>query len=133
MTISGQAFTTTGGGNVGMSCDGTNFWFNNKAGNSANDYVISKYTLSGTTLTYVSDVTCGSAAGSMTNFGISAVGNFYGVSSSDSKLRKFNSSGTIQYTTTATYSNIAGIYNFGDNFYIGTSYHPLLGYAKLNK
>ena len=55
MTISGTAFGTNSGSR--MSSDGTSLFFTSTAGNSANLYVISKYSISGTTATFVSDTT----------------------------------------------------------------------------
>jgi hypothetical protein len=131
MTISGQAFSTTGGGNTSMVCDGTNFWFNYKGGNSANDYVVSKYTISGTTLTYSLDVTCGASSNACIGIMVDALGNIYGLNTSDAKFRKFNSSGTLQYTT-AGFTSVAGPLNYSGTFYIGVSTSPIVGYAKVN-
>ena len=143
MTLSGQAFSTTGGGSVLMTSDGTNFFFNFKGGNSANSYVVSKYTLSGTTITYVSDITCGSTAGSVAYFVVDASDNVYGLSSSDGKIRKFNSSGTLQYTTSAFETNtgpstsvVLSVLNYTGTFYIGTvltsgGYWSFSGYERV--
>jgi hypothetical protein len=107
MTISGQAFATTGGAEMIMTSNGTNFYFNYKAGNNASDRIISKYTVSGTTLTYVSDITCG-ASSNVANqlLQVDSSDNIYGWYRStdfggDNKVRKYNSSGTLQYTSNA--------------------------------
>lgn len=115
MTISGQAFATTGGATVKMTSNGTDFFFTHKGGNSANDYVVSKYTLSGTTLTYSSDITCGSTAGTLTGIAVDSSVNIYGLYNADNTIRKFNSSGTLQYTTPAfgtanVLANVAGLF-----------------------
>lgn len=107
MTISGQAFATTGGANVIMTSNGTNFYFNYKAGNNASDRIISKYTISGTTLTYSSDITCGASSNVCNQIiQVDSSDNIYGWYRSadfggDNKIRKYNSSGTLQYTSPA--------------------------------
>lgn len=121
MTIATQAFATTGGSATMMTSNGTDFFFNNKAGNSANNYIASKYTLSDTTLTYSSDITCGSVAASLYYFLVDASVNVYGfAASTDSKIRKFNSSGTLQSTTDAYNGNRNGLLNYNNiGAYIG--------------
>lgn len=99
MTIATQALSTSGGTSLRMASNGTDFFFNFKGGNSANDYVVSRYTLSGTTLTYAADITCGSTSGTMTAFSVDSSTNIYGMYNVDTTIRKFNSSGTLQYTT----------------------------------
>lgn len=106
MTIATQAFATTGGANVIMTSNGTNFYFNYKGGNNASDRIISKYTLSGTTLTYASDITCGASSNVANQFVIDSSENIYGYYRSvdfggDDKIRKYNSSGTLQFTSVA--------------------------------
>lgn len=117
MTISGQAFATTGGGDVNMTSNGTNFYFTNKAGNSANNYVISKYTISGTTLTYSSDITCGSTANSTKRIAVTSNETIYGLSSADNKIRQFNSSGTLVATSDAFGVN-EGLTNLASSYYM---------------
>jgi hypothetical protein len=103
MTTSGQAFGTnaTGYASSRMVCDSSgNFYFTYQAGNSANSYVVSKYTVSGTVFTFVSNITCGSDTAYLQRFiCVDSSGNIYGFNLSDSKIRKFNSSGTIQAPT----------------------------------
>ena len=107
MTISGQAFGTTGGTGLLMFTDGTTFYFSCKAGNSASKHIISKYTLSGTTLTYTTDVTCGSISGNLDIPLADASGNIYGFNATDFIIRKYNSSGVLQLTT-AVYTALGG-------------------------
>jgi hypothetical protein len=123
MTISGQAFATTGGNDVRMTSNGTDFFFNYKGGNSANDYRVSRYTISGTTLTYVSDIVCGSTADSVRAFAVDSSNNVYGFSTSDSFIRKFNSSGTLQYTT-GSYRSMQCVANILGNFFAGYRIDP---------
>lgn len=107
MTIATQAFATTGGANMIMTSNGTNFYFNYKGGNNASDRIISKYTLSGTTLTYSSDITCGASSNVCNQIiQVDSSDNIYGWYRSadfggDNKIRKYNSSGTLQYTSPA--------------------------------
>jgi len=117
MTIATQAFSTTGGTDVGMFCDGTNFYFNYQAGNSANDYILSKYTLSGTTLTHSSNITCGSTANSLRRVVVDLSGNIYAGSTADNKIRKFNSAGTLQTTSTTGYNGNL-LMNYSNNYYM---------------
>ncbi len=118
MTIATQAFSTTGGADVRITTDGTDFYFNYKGGNSANSYVISKYTLSGTTITYSSDITCGSTAGSFIGIQADISGNLYGYGS-DLKVRKHNSSGTLQ---TISVAFVNGSSNNILTYYVGSFY-----------
>lgn len=116
MSFSGAVQLTTTNDAVLMTSDGTNFYFSFEAGNSANSYVLAKYSLSGTTLTYVSSITCGSTA--ITLFIVNASGNLY--TKSSDVITKFNSSGVSQYSTTLL-SNTFNIFNVLDNYYLTTS------------
>lgn len=100
MTFSGATVLTTTNFVMAMVCDGANFYFNYEAGNSANSWVVAKYSLSGTTLTYVSSATCGSAmAGFNEGFAANSNGDIFVTDDSTYKLRKYNSSGTLQWET----------------------------------
>ena len=119
MTFSGQTIGSTAA-IAGINQDGAgNFYFTNKAGGSTSNHIISKYSLSGTTLTYISDITCGSTS---SNFGTSfvAVNSSYiwALSSSDSLIRKYNTSGTLVATSVTTYvsgsNGSTGTINFND-------------------
>lgn len=110
MSFAGAVTLATSNDEVMMSCDGTNFYFNYQAGNSGNDYVIAKYTLSGTTLTYSSSITCGAVANTMRTFHVQADGDLMGMSSSDVKYRRYNSSGTLQATSAIVYGSAAQYY-----------------------
>ncbi len=116
MTFAGATTLTTTNDAILMTSDGTNFYFSFNAGNSANSYVLAKYTLSGTTLTYVSSITCGSTA--ITSFMVNASGNIY--TKSSDVITKFNSSGVSQYSTTLL-SNTFNIFNVLDNYYLTTT------------
>ena len=127
MTISGQAFATTGGGSVVMSTNGTDILLNFKAGNNASDRIVSRYTLSGTTLTYVSDITCG-ASSNVANLllYIDSSNTIYGFDPTTRIVRKYNSSGVLQSTTTAyPFPDLIGyVYSFFDANYLAFSGKP---------
>ena len=103
LTMSGQSFASTST-NIKLAIDGTTFYLSGKAGNSASLNVISKYTLSGTTLTYDSDVTCGSTSNDF-SAGMAVIsGNIYGLNNVDEIITKFNSSGTETDDSDAVFS-----------------------------
>lgn len=116
MTFSGQSLAYNNNEQK-MFTDGTDFYFTCKAGANGNDYVVSKYTLSGTTFTYVSDITCGSTANTMEYpVKVDTSGNLYGWSTSDNLIRKYSSSGTLLSTTLAsTDGQSQTFYNMGNN------------------
>jgi hypothetical protein len=100
MTISGQAFGTTTPTNRFTMDSSGNFYFTAQAGGSASLHIISKYSLSGTTLTFVSNTTCGSTSSDAeTLLKVDASGNIYLKNySSGLATKKFNSSGTLVKT-----------------------------------
>jgi hypothetical protein len=116
MTFSGQSLAFNNNTQE-FTSNGTDFFFNNKAGNSSNTYVVSRYTLSGTTFTYVSDITCGSTANDVAQFAqVDSSNNIYGYNSSTREVKLFNSSGTLQRTYNAlpTYTgNVITFYCYG--------------------
>lgn len=92
-----------------MTSDGTSLFFNYQAGNSSNDYVITKCSISGTVATFVSNTTCGSSAHAVDRItNIDGSGNIYGCNNSDNKIRKFNSGGTLQTTSNAVNGHYDG-------------------------
>lgn len=113
MTFSGATQLTTTNDAIVMTSDGTSFYFTFNAGNSANSYVLAKYSLSGTTLTYVSSITCGSSA--ITSIIVNSSGNIYAKQSQT--ISKFNSSGILQYTTTNIIASAGKLLNILDNYY----------------
>lgn len=121
MTFSGQSLTATNS-NVSMMSNGTDFYFTFDSGNSANDYDIAKFTVSGTTFTYDSTITCGSTAGYF--IGVTAVDaseNIYTWENSGRTIKKYNSSGTLQDTSDAYRSitnGFLGWLNWNDNHFI---------------
>jgi len=85
-----------------MICDGENLWFNNDGGDTAaSRHIWEKYIISGTTLSADGKVTCGAVDGHFEFGQIDAVGNFYSFNTgTDDFFRRYNSSGTLQATTT---------------------------------
>lgn len=116
MTFSGAVTLTATNNDVIMTSDGTNFYFTFEAGNSANSYVLAKYSLSGTTLTYVSSITCGSTA--ITWIAVKANGNIYAKATND--VLKYNSSGTLQTTLTGIIGSTSSLLNITDYIYIAS-------------
>lgn len=106
MTMSGQAIGTTAGDWLMVADTAGVVYMTKQAGNSASAHIISKYTISGTTMTYVSNTTCGSTSGNFERFlRVDSSGNFYGWNYSiDNVPRKYNSSGTL----VTTYVGVTG-------------------------
>ena len=125
MTTSGQSFGSTSySGSKMISDTSGNLYFTGQAGNSASYNVISKYSISGTTLTFVSNTTCGATSLNFSTFvNVDSSGNFYGLyDSGDQLIRKYNSSGTLL----TTYSNIYvadGAACINGNIYLSHSSH----------
>lgn len=117
ITFSGQNLAYSSDG-MQMTSNGTSFFFSFKAGNSANDYVISRYTFSGTTFTYVSDITCGSTGGVANFFAkVDSSNNVWLIDTADWRVRKYNSSGTLQSTSPSLWSQSNGVYQVGNLTY----------------
>lgn len=98
MTFTGLSLGNSLMGGQQMTSDGVYFYFPYNAGNSSNDYIIAKYSISGTTFTYQGSITCGNTNGNFRSFFVNK--NFiYGFSGNDQKFRKFNMSGSLIATT----------------------------------
>lgn len=120
MTISGTAFGTDA---TDMTADDSaNFYFTNTAGNSSgSNHIISKYTLSGTTLTFSSNTTCGATSANFNRIArVDGSGNFYGYNTGDATFRKYNSSGTLQ-TTGSGYALGGNILFIYDTCFLGNA------------
>ena len=117
MSFSGATVLETTDDSLQMASDGTNFYFSFQAGNSSNQYVIAKYTLSGTTLAFDSTITLSDSATFNQNFVVDSVGNIYTINSGS--VKKYNASGILQYTSEGTsYRNLvslSGTIYAGDN------------------
>jgi len=101
-TFAGGTVPVYSGSGTSMSTDGTTFYFTYNAGNSANSFAIAKYSLAGTTLTYISTVTCGAITLNGFSNGqvyVSPSGDIYsfGVLSDNGQITRFNSVGTQVY------------------------------------
>ena len=96
-----------------MISDGTALYFNNNGGDEANvSYKWEKWSISGTTLTEVSDITCGADDDEFAFACMDSSGNFYGLDSGDSKVRKYNSAGALQATSSTDYNSANGLKTF---------------------
>jgi len=116
-----------------MSSDGTYLYFNFKAGNSANDYDVAKFEISGTTLNYVSTTSFGSTSGDCGNvvFTSNAAYGFNNGSGYLTKISKFDLSGTL-ISSGATSTGAFCQYNYLGNIYIGrTIDDQLITYTKI--
>ena len=117
MSFAGATVLVATDSAVEMACDGTNFYFSFNAGNSANQFSIAKYTLSGTTLTYNSTITLSDSATFDQGFAVDTVGNIFTINSS--AIKRYNNAGAIEYTTVVvaydTVLSFSGTIYGGDN------------------
>ena len=117
MSFAGATVLVATDSAVDMACDGTNFYFSFNAGNSANQFSIAKYTLSGTTLTYDSTITLSDSATFDQGFAVDTVGNIFTINSS--AIKRYNNAGAIEYTTVVvaydTVLSFSGTIYGGDN------------------
>ena len=122
MTLSGQTLgTSTTNTQMAVDPNGV-FYFTCKANNSTSQHIISSYTLSGTTLTYVGDVTCGSTSGNFDRFiWVDSSTNYYGKANADSLIRKYNSAGTLSSTGTVAYTSGFAMVLINAVTYMGTT------------
>jgi hypothetical protein len=101
MTFSG---TDIGGNNAASSVtslcsDGTNLYVNNTGGDTGTTkHVWRKYSISGTVLTFVADITCGATSANFSTNAIDGSGNFYGCDNSSYIFRRYSSSGVLAAT-----------------------------------
>lgn len=97
-TFSGASLGSQSG--VTMSSDGSSLYFSYQGGNSASDNIISKYSISGSTITFVSNTTMVSATGFFTTtFLVSRIGHYFGTTTFDGVIKEYDSSGTLVLTT----------------------------------
>jgi hypothetical protein len=102
MTFSGTSPDLTTDRTLRLTSDGTFFYLNYDGGNSANAYVIAKYSLSGTSFVYDSSITCGSATlGFNTTFQVLSDRSIYTLDQTNDNISKFDRTGTLVYTDTA--------------------------------
>ncbi len=102
-----------------MTTDGTYLYLTYEAGNSANVYDIAKYSISGTTFTYVDTITL-SDAYSFNYYAVRANGEIIASGSSPVEIRRYSSSGTFieggSSLATATF-----IFNKSNSIYVAGS------------
>jgi len=114
---------------VTMTTDGTYYYFTYQGGNSTSDNIISKYSLSGTTFTHVSDTTMTGGTGYFTSSILAATsGNIYGFDSG--AVKQFTNSGSIVATT----QNVAAsqvVSNLANVFYSQTTSDFVWTYTKM--
>lgn len=132
MSFSGQTLgsQSTSSNYVTMTSNGAYFYFTYNAGNSTNDNIIAKYSLSGTTLTYISNTTFGSVGDFTKSLLVDMSGNYYGITNNSGTLfKKFSSGGSLVYSWP---SSQAFFLNWLDTFYSSrnSSYET---YEKFNK
>ncbi len=103
MTFSGSTVLINGPASsstpeVVMSYDGTYFYFNNDCGNSTNDNIIAKYSLSGTTLNYISSTTLIGGNTHVRTYLVHPIKGYITRSYIDLKLRVFDFSGNQTFS-----------------------------------
>jgi len=112
LTSSTQMTVTTLGTTAAptrMISDGTALYFNNDGGDTASSlHIFEKFTISGTTLTQAGKITCGATTAHFSSASADRKGNLYGYSSSDNKIRRHDSSGTLQATQTLAFITTTG-------------------------
>jgi len=117
MTFAGAKVLVQSDNLIKMTSDGTNFYFSYDAGNSANQYVIAKYTLLGTTLTYVSSITLSDSGAFNGGFIVNETsGDIFTLNSSI--IKRYNSSGVLQETS-ATFAGVSTLLNYLQTNYMG--------------
>lgn len=120
MTFSGTNIggDATASAECGLYTDGTNLYVSDTGGDTASTlHVFRKYSISGTTLTFVSDITCGSSSSYFGAASIDSSGNFYGNEQAAATFRRYNSSGALQATASYTLGYYAGMWSFNGVVY----------------
>ena len=115
MTFAGATVLASSNFQIESACDGVNFYFSHEAGNSASQFIIAKYTLSGTTLTYSSSITLSDSGTFNAGFAVDESENIYTMNSGT--IKKYNSSGTLQSTSAVAPFNV--LLNFKGFMYGG--------------
>jgi hypothetical protein len=134
ITVTGLPLIATTGTFI-MSSNGVNFFFSYNGGNSINSNVIAKYSLSGTTLSYISSLTCGITTDFRQSFIVDTNGDLFSYTNIPvEKIRHFSPSGIFVSERTSTVNYLL---NWNDIFY-GTrntsiSPVPFLFYEKINR
>ena len=119
LSAGGTLMTCTGGLGDGTSLiedmitDGTDLYFNNNGGDTATSlHLWEKWSISGTTLTEVSDIACGATSANFYYSCMDSAGNFFGNNNADHLHRRYAPDGTLDktqsYQTDVTY----GLHSF---------------------
>ncbi len=104
-----------------MTSNGSDIYFNYNAGNSSNDYIVARYSItSPTVFTYQTSVTCGSVLGSFERLIVDQNNNFYGGAAGTANTwYKYNSSGVFVYqTVNYDIGNGSRIWNLNNTYYM---------------
>lgn len=121
MTISGATLDYASG--IKLSSDGTYLYLNYEGGASANAEDIAKFSISGTTLTYVSTTTCTTSTTSFDGaFSVDTAGNYYATKSGETQTIYVCDSTGTQTSTQSESFQMSAIMNWGNTLYgyIGT-------------
>ena len=113
-----------------MTSNGADFFFTHNAGNSNEDNIIAKYSVSGTTFNYILSSTIGSSGDFARSVLVDIDGNYYALSISTPKyLKKFSPIGTLLRTNK---TNAQYLLNWANQYYSLVS-HSINSYEKFNK
>lgn len=121
VTFAGQSLTNSTG-RIAMSTDGTYAYLTFNAGNSSNDYSISKLLISGTTFTFDSTITCGSTANLFDQLAVYSDGMIIACDITNKTFYRYSQSGTLisSFGSTTIYSgSLTFIYMFQNTLYTG--------------
>lgn len=120
ITFAGGIVPIAGTAGVQLTSDGVSFYLTYEAGNSANDYDIAKYSLSGTVLTYVSTITCGAVANLFDRIAVLSTGEIFAMDDSvvNPKFARFDSAGVLIGSFGNYSGDWDGLLNWSDNFYL---------------
>jgi hypothetical protein len=134
ITFTGLTLSITTGPFI-MACNGTNFYFSYNGGNSTNSNLIAKYSLSGTSLTFISSTTYGLSTDFRQSFIVDSDENIFTTTDIPTiKTRLFSFGGTLLKETP---SGINYLMNWNNIFYgiRYTSISPVtfLFYEKINR
>jgi len=116
MTVSGA--TLNYASNIKMSSNGTHLYLNFDGGASANSEDIAKFSISGTTLTYVSTTTCTTTTASFGGaFSVDTAGNYYSTKDGETQtIYVCDSTGTQTSTQNESFQ-MSSIMNWGNTLY----------------
>ena len=117
MTVVGQAFATTAG--FTMTSNGKDIFFSNQAGGSSSKNIVSKYSISGTTITFVGNTTCGSTSAIFSAFAVDSSENYIGTD--NGIIYVYDSAGSLTYTSGQTFTTLRGLLNWTNTIYGNSS------------